>query len=98
LASVGQIAAGIAHEVRNPLTAVKGFLQLLQEQSPHNYLDIAQEELDNAISTLQNLLNVSKADSEDEQPVRIRLCTELESLLGLFSRSNLSGHDRQASH
>jgi len=29
LASVGQIAAGIAHEVKNPLTAVKGFLQLL---------------------------------------------------------------------
>ena len=29
LSSVGEMAAGIAHEVRNPLTAVKGFLQLM---------------------------------------------------------------------
>jgi len=96
LASVGQIAAGIAHEVRNPLTAVKGFLQLLQKQSPHSYIDIAQQELDNAISTLQNLLNVSKADSEDELPTRINLCAELESLLSLFQdqiyRVSISKH------
>src|SRR5690606_16666764 len=74
LASIGQIAAGIAHEVRNPLTAVKGFLQLMQEQEPHEYIDIASKELDNAISTLQNLLNVSKLDAEDEPLIRINLC------------------------
>jgi len=84
LASVGQIAAGIAHEVRNPLTAVKGFLQLLNEQAPHHYIDIAQQELDNAIFTLQNLLNVSKPDLEDEHPVKINLCDEMEALLSLF--------------
>lgn len=84
LASVGQIAAGIAHEVRNPLTAVKGFLQLLQRQSPHAYIDIAQQELENAIETLQNLLNVAKPDTEDEPITSFSLCTELESILSLF--------------
>lgn len=84
LASVGEIAAGIAHEVRNPLTAVKGFLQLLKEHSPHTYIDIAQEELENAISTLQNLLNVSKPDVEDEPLTSFSLCAEIESILGLF--------------
>lgn len=84
LASVGQIAAGIAHEVRNPLTAVKGFLQLLQRQSPHAYIDIAQQELENAIETLQNLLNVAKPDTEDEPITKFSLCTELESILSLF--------------
>jgi rsbT co-antagonist protein RsbR len=84
LASVGQIAAGIAHEVRNPLTAVKGFLQLLGEQVPHNYIDIAQQELDNAIETLQNLLNVSRPDAESEPMVGFSLCAELEAILGLF--------------
>ncbi len=84
LASIGQIAAGIAHEVRNPLTAVKGFLQLLQEEFSHNYLDIACSELDQAISTLQDLLQVSKPDLEDESYIAINLCSELESLLYLF--------------
>ncbi|MGE5589859.1 MAG: two-component system sensor histidine kinase NtrB [Bacillota bacterium] len=32
LAEMGQVAAAAAHEVRNPLTAVKGFLQLLQRR------------------------------------------------------------------
>jgi anti-anti-sigma factor len=84
LASIGQIAAGIAHEVRNPLTAVKGFLQLLREEFSHSYLDFACSELDQAISTLQDLLQVSKPDLEDEPYIAINLCSELESLLYLF--------------
>jgi anti-anti-sigma regulatory factor len=84
LASVGQIAAGIAHEVRNPLTAVKGFLQLLQKEEEHDYLDIAQSELENALVTLNNLLQVSKPDLEDEDSQSIHLATELESILNLF--------------
>jgi anti-anti-sigma factor len=84
LASIGQIAAGIAHEVRNPLTAVKGFLQLLQKEFSHSYLEFACSELDQAISTLQDLLQVSKPDLEDEPYIAMNLCSELESLLNLF--------------
>jgi len=84
LASVGQIAAGIAHEVKNPLTAVKGFLQLLQQEHDHEYLEIAQSELENALITLNNLLQVSKPDLEDEEVQKIFLSVELESILNLF--------------
>ncbi|WP_160725415.1 ATP-binding protein [Bacillus sp. USDA818B3_A] len=84
LASVGQIAAGIAHEVRNPLTAVKGFLQLLEQDGRREYIDIAQAELDNALITLNNLLQVSKPDLEDEGFQSIYLAVELESILNLF--------------
>ncbi|MFT4414748.1 ATP-binding protein [Fredinandcohnia humi] len=84
LASVGQIAAGIAHEVRNPLTAVKGFLQLLQQEEEHKYIEIAQAELDNALVTLNNLLQVSKPDLEDEESRTIHVAVELESILNLF--------------
>lgn len=84
LASVGQIAAGIAHEVKNPLTAVKGFLQLLKERNDREYIEIAESELENAIDILQNLLQVSKPDLENEPYVSIDLIVELESLTQLF--------------
>lgn len=84
LASVGQIAAGIAHEVKNPLTAVKGFLQLLRERNEQHYIDIAQSELENAIGILQNLLQVARPESENEPFESIDLSAELESLIQLF--------------
>ncbi|HHV72859.1 MAG TPA: PAS domain S-box protein [Clostridia bacterium] len=39
LSVLGEIAAGMAHEIRNPLTTVKGFLQILQGQIKENRLD-----------------------------------------------------------
>ncbi|RSK26840.1 STAS domain-containing protein [Bacillus sp. HMF5848] len=84
LASIGQIAAGIAHEVRNPLTTVKGFLQLVKETNEDNYLDIALQELDTALLTMNNMLQVSKADQKTESYTTINMCSELESVLALF--------------
>jgi len=84
LASIGQIAAGIAHEVRNPLTSVKGFLQLLKENHEHPYLTTMESELEKAIDTLQNLLQVSKPNLYAEPITDIDLCKELSSLIFLF--------------
>ena len=84
LVSIGQIAAGIAHEVRNPLTSVKGFLQLLKESNSHPYLNTMEAELEKAIDTLQNLLHVSKPDLYAEPITRINLSKELTSLMFLF--------------
>ncbi|WP_180954068.1 PAS domain-containing sensor histidine kinase [Bacillus sp. M6-12] len=49
LSMVGQLAAGIAHEIRNPLTTIKGFVQLLGESTGESKLlftDTILEEID----------------------------------------------------
>jgi two-component system sporulation sensor kinase A len=84
LAAIGQMAIGIAHEVKNPLTSVKGFLQLIKETNTHPYLQAMESELEKAIDTLQNLLQVSKPNLYSEPITKIDLCKELSSLIFLF--------------
>jgi two-component system, sporulation sensor kinase A len=61
----GQLAAGIAHEIRNPLTSLKGFLQLMAKgkQKDNNtaaYFDIMHSELDRIEGIVSELLMLSK--------------------------------------
>ena len=61
---IGQLAAGLAHEVRNPMTTIRGFLQLLQNKTElltyKNYFDLMIEELDRTNSMITDFLSLAK--------------------------------------
>ncbi|MEQ8176196.1 MAG: PAS domain S-box protein [Syntrophomonadaceae bacterium] len=72
LNTVGEMAAGIGHEIRNPMTAVKGFLQMLsqyEEYAHHqHYFQVMLEELERANSIISEFLSLAKNKLVDRQP------------------------------
>lgn len=64
LAVAGRIAAGIAHEIRNPLTTVRGYLQLLKTELPDRIVSLVERllipELDRANGIITDFLNIAK--------------------------------------
>ena len=60
---IGEMAAGIAHEIRNPMTTVYGFLQVARsnrEGLPQEIVDLMLEELSRANSIITEFLNLAK--------------------------------------
>lgn len=61
---VGEIAAGIAHEIRNPMTTVKGFLQMMQSNEKYQddsmFLDLMVEEIDRGNDIIGEFLSLVK--------------------------------------
>ncbi|WP_242280994.1 ATP-binding protein [Bacillus cereus group sp. BfR-BA-01347] len=68
---IGQMAAGISHEIRNPMTTVLGFLQLLKEENiyeKHNkYFHLMIEELNRANSIITEFLSMGNTRKLDLQ-------------------------------
>jgi len=61
---VGEMAASIGHEIRNPMTTVRGYLQILRENKDYaqeiDYFDLMIEELDIANSIITEFLSLAK--------------------------------------
>ncbi|HEX9897095.1 MAG TPA: PAS domain S-box protein [Dehalococcoidales bacterium] len=75
LASVGELASGIAHELNNPLTSVIGFSQLLIEGGvPDNIkedLNLINSEAQRAANIVKNLLTFARKHAAVKQSTRI---------------------------
>ncbi|MBN6188071.1 PAS domain S-box protein [Aneurinibacillus sp. BA2021] len=72
LSIVGQLAAGVAHEIRNPLTSLKGFLQLLYETADEKlYFDIMLKDLERIENITSEFLFLAKPESASLQPINV---------------------------
>ncbi|MNO24908.1 Sporulation kinase E [compost metagenome] len=93
LTLVGQMAAGITHEIRNPMAVVRGFLQLMREKSPgeiDSYYQIVMEELDRANGIINDFLSLAQSRISDKETVQLHhIIEELSPLL--WADANLRG-------
>lgn len=75
MAALGELASSAAHEIRNPLTALKGFLQLLQhsidETSRSRYIHIMCDEMDRMNRIVEDLLLMSRPQGGLDQDLHL---------------------------
>jgi two-component system sporulation sensor kinase B len=74
---IGQLAASISHEIRNPLTTTRGFLQLmgkenLSKEAFERYRVYAFEGIDHANSIITDYLNFSKPNLEEPKLLDVK--------------------------
>ncbi|MDT9025566.1 ATP-binding protein [Rossellomorea yichunensis] len=66
---VSQLAASVAHEIRNPMTTVRGFMQLLQRETltkeQKSFISISIQELDHAQDVINQYLSLAKPQTEE---------------------------------
>jgi two-component system, NtrC family, sensor histidine kinase HydH len=78
LAALGQMAAGLAHEIRNPLGSIKGAAQYLQpvegqkpDASTREFLDIIVEEVDRLNRIVSQFLDYARPYRGDQSPLDV---------------------------
>lgn len=87
LHAVEQLGAAISHEIRNPLTAAMGFVQLLMSNNlprhkQKEYLQIIKEELGSAERVIQDYLTFSKPALETFETLQVK--RELQQVISIL--------------
>ncbi|MEH7393124.1 ATP-binding protein [Bacillus sp. JJ1474] len=72
--AIGQLAASVAHEIRNPMTVVKGFLQIFlakdqMSDEERMYIRLMIEEMSRAETIINDYLSLAKPDIEQTEKV-----------------------------
>jgi PAS domain S-box-containing protein len=81
LAAMGQMLAGVAHELNNPLTAILGVTELLRDRggaddSTKRQLDLTHRQARRAARIVQNLLEFSRPASPQKGPLDVNILIE----------------------
>ncbi|RFU67535.1 sporulation kinase [Peribacillus saganii] len=104
LNGINQLAASVAHEVRNPMTAVRGFLQLMSGDDNlndvhRNYVNISLQELDRAQSIISDYLSLAKPHNQaltiinisNEVKKTIELMTSYSNIQNISIHTSIQG-------
>ncbi|MBI9096260.1 MAG: ATP-binding cassette domain-containing protein [Sphaerochaeta sp.] len=90
-ASLAEVAVGVAHEINNPLFAIKNYIELISMKNDNLYIkekiQTINLELDRIVRTISSLLDFSKIRTDSFQPVNLSALLE-DVLLLLNHRLN----------
>jgi PAS domain S-box-containing protein len=97
LASIGQLSAGIAHEINNPLGVILGYSQLLlrnekTETDRYNDLKTIEKHVKNCKSIVEDLLNFARSSKPEIKTTRINEAAD-DVLNFILHHSKLDGID-----
>ena len=85
LSVIGELAAGIAHEIRNPLTSIKGFLQMMKEtkEVDERFVQIMLDEIERVNQIVTQLLVLAKPQMKAYKPIHVN--DVIDYVIGLFT-------------
>ena len=94
LAVIGQLAAGAAHEIRNPLTSIKSIVQYVQgdikEPKKQDMMKSALSEVNRINEILTGLLSFSRQNNPDKR--EFDLVAMIEQILGFIQNTQVKKH------
>jgi signal transduction histidine kinase len=102
LAATGRLAASIAHEINNPLQAIKNCLELILDEAEEGkpldrtYLDVATSELERIRGIIQQMLDLYRPGQERMTPVDLNAA--VEGVLALMRKQLESHHIAVETH
>ncbi len=81
MAAAGRLAAGVAHEINNPLGAIKNSLHIVKKAFPKDnedyvFVDLMDHEIDRVAGIVAQLYNLYRPSASEVQPVNIGEVTE----------------------
>jgi PAS domain S-box-containing protein len=75
LESIGTLAAGIAHEVGNPLTSISSLVQVIQrttsDTNAHEKLDLVKNQINRIAKIIRELVDFSRPSNYETRPVNV---------------------------
>jgi signal transduction histidine kinase len=94
LSTLGTLAAGVAHEIRNPLVSVRTFIQLLPERLADEefrtgFRDLALGEIERICGLINDLLSFARPAPEQREPTDVQdLVAQITRLLDAEARKH----------